>query len=527
MKISRKMLRLLVCCSWLAVSVAACAMPLSGYPADIKAAIQATLDAAPFGRGPELTLSLPPPDKRFSEVHKFLNEAAELRLDDKYQDNSGKYIGYFLFFDAYEEAERIAEKIKTLKAKTRLARYFSIHGVCKDTKSLADEVLKQSDSYVPLDAISALELCGFHDRAAEIIRQHPGSSAKYIDIGPFAKNETEEQFQYRQKIEFIADAYSQMGIDFVTAGDISAANEYIQYAESIILSQKGDARIRAYRPVYVNLLQAGLLDEAFNFLQKVHDSALNYKDTHYLSKAYGLAGRADKVFEIAKQTTGLWDDTRSGHGMIAPGAIEFLTKRNASPAYLDQLEETMFQHPYKEAENVNAFIELAVANAWAGRKDRADRLIQIAQDDLNKFFKNPVLSNWESRAQSIAEAYVLIDKNPYRAFEFLTDKKYFRGVQNNQSWGYAIGAANMIGDQLFLEKIDGYLRQESSGPVRYDFYHAGEVEYLIKIGEFEKALSLLQLKEVEGYKEHLLVLLAFQKAGVSQQELYYRSNIEQ
>lgn len=398
--------------------------------------------------------------------------------------------------------------------------------VCEDENNFADDIYKHG-SPAPLYAISVLELCGFHNRAAEIIRRHPGSSVKYIDIGPFAKNETEEQFQYRQKIEFIASAYSQTGIDFLAAGNVEIANEYLKYAESVVLSQQGDVRDRIYMPVYKNLLQADLLDQAYNFLKKVHGSELNYKDTYYLSQAYGLAEETDKVFEIAKQTTGLWGNTRSGRGMIAPGAIEFLTKRNVSPAYLDQLEQAISQSPYREAENINALIELALANAEAGRKDRADRLIEIARNDLSKFFNNPALSNWESRAENIAEAYVLIDKAPYRAFEFLTDKKYFRGVNNNQSWGYVMGIAKMINDQSFLNKIDEYLKQESVGPVRYDFYHAGEAKYLIRIGEFEKASSLLLLKEIEGYKEHLSILLASQKVGVSQKELSYRASIEE
>jgi hypothetical protein len=208
--------------------------------------------------------------------------------------------------------------------------------------------------------------------------------------------------------------------------------------------------------------------------------------------------------------------------MISPQSLYFLTN-GRSPAEIASIKKLFIKTPYSNAVNINGYAYLAMAEAAALRKDEAEKSLNLAITQLDKFY--PSKHKPEEFKDTIAEAYVLVDGNPYRAFNFLMNKEYF-GAVDSPAWGYVIGSAKLNGDRDLLKRIDGILKEKSFYAYKNNLYRSGEVDFYINAGEFDKALTLLREKELEEYRRFLMRKLALKIIGISPEESQYKSNIE-
>ncbi len=506
-----------------------------------------------LGPAPEATSELAKnplalkPNTDFFKIKDLLNEAYQLSLESQnapYPDlNINEYIADLLDFNAYEEARKTTEKITLpwprIKAEIRLANYLSIHGECRKSETYFDHVLSNPEFkmaynrtgrkdradhiiYNLSSLISAMELCGLHARSNELIKGFRGSAIQYAELGLFASNETNEEFLYRQKIEFLVAVYSKIGADLIASGKAGNGQDFIEYATKLILVQENDVKGKAFYPLYFNLLQADLIDQAQELLEQIQGADFDYSEAYYLAQAYALHDKKNEVFGIGEKTRGRLFGLDSRAGMISPQSLYFLTN-GRSPAEIASIKKLFIKTPYSNAVNINGYAYLAMAEAAALRKDEAEKSLNLAITQLDKFY--PSKHKPEEFKDTIAEAYVLVDGNPYRAFNFLMNKEYF-GAVDSPAWGYVIGSAKLNGDRDLLKRIDGILKEKSFYAYKNNLYRSGEVDFYINAGEFDKALTLLREKELEEYRRFLMRKLALKIIGISPEESQYKSNIE-
>ncbi|MGH1403099.1 MAG: hypothetical protein ACRBDL_02540 [Alphaproteobacteria bacterium] len=422
--------------------------------------------------------------------------------------NDRQYVVELLKRNDFEKAVTTANEINSTGVNWQVSNaiissYMARYGECEKAIDLAGRILKTREKYKHKKKYNekdidftfknmaiAYALCGKLEDAVRLIKGYKEEAERIGDTRNSKKN-------YYNKIVWKSGVYSAIGASLYMANQKNDAAAYFDYAISLNEKSAGFQKREGYDAIIYSYIQAGLIREAILFSEKVSSDRETYQSLLMSAAYYG-------DFELVQEM--MLNPSIEGkvENAYVKAIILLIDRKSKNPFFrLDLFLRMLFENISLKQNEDNSYImasmHIAKMYAQRGSNSVANEVMRTVETWVKK--THSISDMPLAYPEQIAKAYTVIDRNPFRAYQVMTDWGY-PANKDSEAWGYIIGSAKVEGDDKLLDQVVRGLKRDYPAIKKYSDrkqkYIAGEVKFYSEIGDHEKAAQAA--KKVQGFR---------------------------